>query len=73
MSTVLIVNIALDAVVFAVIVGTLVRAMIHQHRDRGVTLVSERHPRWTSPRRERTAPARPQLARGSRGQASPAG
>lgn len=46
MTTALILNIALDALVFAVIGGKLLWAIATQHRDRGLTHVSgQRHHR----------------------------
>ena len=68
MSTVLIVNIALDVVVFAAILGKLAWAITTQHRDRGVTLVSQQRGHRLALRRP--ARSRPQPTRGYRGQTS---
>jgi hypothetical protein len=79
MTTAIILNIVLSALVLIPLLVHIVRAIVTQHHDRGVTLVSgARRHRWVwtrpaLPASERPASERPTTERSYGGQVWPAG
>jgi hypothetical protein len=78
MTTAIILNIVFSALVLIALLVHIIRAIVTQHHDRGVTLVSgEKRHRWvwtrpTRPGSERRASERPGTERSYGGQAWPA-
>jgi hypothetical protein len=72
MTTALILNLVLSALVLIPLLAHIVRAIATQHHDRGVTLVSgQPRYRWVRTRPERPHAPQPRRARGYRGQVWP--